>query len=130
MSNYGFNTDDIKLDSAGLPVGTYKVMIVGEELNEKRALVVNYEIVEGDNKGKQGKVWYNINHESAQTANIAKQSIKRIADATGKAVSDAAPLKGRVLTIEVREQKKDNRYTEIAKYLPSDYKETSYLPPM
>lgn len=120
--DYGFNSDDIQLDKAGLPVGIHKVMITDEELNEKKALVVNFEIVEGDMKGKGGKVWYNINHENVTTSNIAKQAIKRIADATGKPVSNTSPLKGRVLVIEVAEQKKDPRYTEIKKYLPADYK--------
>lgn len=121
MIDYGFNTDDVQLDSQGLPVGTYKAMITAEELNEKRALVVTYEVLDGEFKGKTGKVWYNINHENATTANIAKQAIKRIADATGKAVSPEAPLKNRVLTIEVGKQKKDDRYTEIKKYLPENH---------
>lgn len=119
---YGFNSDDIELDKPGLPVGTHKVMITDEELNEKKALVVTFEVIEGDMKGKSGKVWYNINHDNTTTANIAKQSIKRIADATGKPVSSASPLKGRVLVIEVGVQKKDDRYTEIKKYHPADYK--------
>lgn len=119
--DYGFTTDDVKLDAQGLPVGTYKAMVTSEEMNDKNALVVTYEVVSGEHKGRTGKVWYNINHENQTTANIARQSLKRIADATGIAVSNAAPLKNRVMTIEVGEQKKDSRYTEIKKYLPEDY---------
>lgn len=125
--DYGFNTDEVQYDKQGLPVGTYKVLIREEELKETdRAenptmLIVDYEILDGEYKGKSGRVWYNIFHTNAQTSNIAKQAIKRIADATGRAVSASSPLKGRVLTIEVAEQKKDNRYTEIKKYLPEDH---------
>ena len=126
--DYGFKTDDIEYDKVGLPVGTYKVMITGEEMSEKKALVVNYEIIEGEYRGRSGKVWYNTQHESPQVANIAKQQIKRIADATGKMVSNSSPLAGRVLTIMVRQQKKDPQYTEIGKYLPADYVHNDDVP--
>jgi ribosomal protein L24 len=120
--DYGFtSTDDVKYDSQGLPVGTYKAMIIGEEADPKgRGVVVNYEVVSGDFKGKTGKVWYLTTHENATTANIAKQNIKRIADATGRAVSGASPLKGRVLTLTVAPQKNDADRTEIKKYMPEN----------
>ena len=119
---YGFaSTDDVKYDAAGLPVGEHKVMIIGEEADAKdRGLVANFEIVEGDFKGKTGKVWFLTKHENVTTANIAKQNIKRIADATGKAVSGTSPLKGRVLRVVVGTQKNDPDRTEIKKYLPAD----------
>lgn len=127
---YGFDsTDEVQYDRQGLPLGTYKVMIIGEEPEKDgRGIVVEYEVVAGEFKGKTGKVWYLTKHDSPQTANIAKQNIKRIADATGKSVSPTAPLKGRVLTIEVRQQKKNPDYTEIAKYLPEDYEAKSDAP--
>lgn len=124
---YGFDsTDSVILDGVGLPIGTYKAMITKEEPATKDGIttgvVATWECLEGENKGKIGKVWYSTLHSNPTTANIAKQSLKRIADATGKPVSPSSPLKGRVLTIEVRQQKKDDRYTEIAKYLPEDHK--------
>lgn len=123
MSYYGLNsTDEVEFDKQGLPVGTYKAMIIGEEADPQgRGVIAEYEVVEGANKGRTGKVWYLTMHENPQTANIAKQSLKRIADATGRAVSASAPLKGRVLTLEVAVQKKDDRYTEIKKYLPENH---------
>lgn len=134
-NDYGFkSTDDIQYDKQGLPIGTYKVMIVSEEIKETdkpqnpKMLIVEYEALSGPNKGKSGKVWYNIFHTDTQTSNIAKQAIKRIADATGKAVSPSMPLKGRVLTIEVAEQKKDSRFTEIKKYLPEDHQVDEEIP--
>jgi ribosomal protein L24 len=127
MSNidYGFDTtDEVKYDAQGLPLGTYKAMIVGEEQFVKNGVdvgvVAEYEAVSGDFKGKRGKVWYLTKHENPTTANIAKQNIKRIADATGKAVTAATPLKGRVLTITVAPQKNDPDRTEIKKYAPED----------
>lgn len=122
--DYGFKTtDEVQYDSSGLPVGTYKVLAKSEEADEKgRGVIVEYEILDGEFKGKTAKVWYLTTHENQTTANIAKQNIKRIADATGKPVSGVAPIKGRVFTIEVRKQKKDDRYTEIAKYHPENYK--------
>ena len=121
--DYGFeSTDEIQYDKAGLPVGIYKAMIIAEEADkEDRGVVAEYEVLSGEHKGRKGKVWYLTKHESQQTANIAKQNLKRIADATGKPVTPTTPLKGRVLTIEVRQQKKNADYTEIAKYLPENY---------
>jgi hypothetical protein len=123
-NDYGFDsTDDIQLDAPGLPVGVYKAMIVGEEAdNQGRGIVIEYEVLEGDTKGKRGKQWLLTKHDNPQTANIAKQNVKRIADATGRAVSGASPLKGRVLTIDVQRQKKNPDYTEIKRYLAEDYK--------
>lgn len=118
--DYGFETtDEVKFDKQGLPVGTHKVMIIGEEPDDKgRGVVAEFEIVEGAAKGKKAKVWFLTLHENVTTSNIAKQNLKRIAEATGKAVSQTAPLKGRVLTVVVAEQKNDPERTEIKKYLP------------
>lgn len=132
---YNFNTtDEIQYDAQGLPIGTYKVLIANEEAGETKKetnpspLIVTFEVLEGENKGKDGRVWYNVYNTDVKTANIAKQNIKRIAEATGKPVTSTMPLKGRVLTIEVRAQKKDPRYTEIARYLPEDYKPSEDAP--
>jgi hypothetical protein len=125
---YGFKTtEDVQYDAQGLPIGTYKVLIANEEAGETKKesnpnpLIVTFEVLEGEFKGKEGRVWYNVHNTDVKTANIAKQNIKRIADATGKPVTPTSPLKNRVLTIEVRAQKKDTRYTEIARYLSEDY---------
>jgi ribosomal protein L24 len=121
-SMYGFTTtDEIQYDAAGLPVGTYKAMARKEEADEKgRGFIVEWEVLEGEHKGKTGKVWYLTRHDSQQTANIAKQNVKRIADATGKPVTPSTPIKNRVLTLVVRQQKKNPDYTEVAKYLPEN----------
>jgi hypothetical protein len=124
--NYGFeSTDDVKYDKQGLPVGTHTVMIIGEEPFVKdgitQGIIVEYEVVKGEYKGKKAKTWYLTTHASATTANIAKQNIKRIADATGKAVSGATPLKGRVFVVEVAEQKNDSDRTEIKRYFPEGH---------
>lgn len=124
----GLNTDDYDLEKAGLPVGVAKYMAISEETDAKGHLVVNYECVAGPNKGRSGKVWYCLSHTNEKTANIAKQSLKRIADATGRPVSAQTPIKGRVLTLDVREQKKDPRYTEVFRYLPEGHKEEEKAP--
>jgi len=128
--DYGFSTtDEVKYDAQGLPVGTYKVMIIGEEEDAKgRGVVVEYEVVAGEYKGKKGKVWYLTKHENAITSNIAKQDIKRIADATNRAVSASSPLKGRVLSVTVGVQKNDADRTEIKKYHPENYEVESEIP--
>lgn len=128
MSNlYGIETtDDVELDGKGLPVGTYKAMIVGEEPAAKEnGVIAEYEVLSGEHKGKRGKAWYLTMHENPQTANIAKQNLRRIADATGKPVTPESPLKGRVLTLDVQKQKKDPNYTEIKRYLPENYAASS-----
>ncbi len=130
MVDYGFETtDDVQYDKQGLPIGTYKVMAISEEDDEKgNGFIIEYEVVEGEFKGRKGKVWYHTKHPNATTANIAKQAVKRISDATGKAVSASSPIKNRVFTIQVGEQKKDPRYTEIKKYLPEDHKPSEDAP--
>lgn len=127
---YGFDsTDEVKYDAQGLPLGTYKAMIIGEEPDAKgRGVIVEYEAVSGDYKGKKGKVWYMTLHENATTSNIAKQALKRIADATGKPVTPSSPLKGRVLTITVGAQKNDPDRTEIKKYQPENAATDTEIP--
>lgn len=120
MINYGFSsTDEVQYDGKGLPVGHFLVMATGEEMNEKgTGIVVELEILQGEKKGKKGKIWYNTLHENPVVSNIAKQQLKRIADATGKPITPTSPIKGRVFQIIISENKKDSRYTEITKYLP------------
>lgn len=123
MTNYyGIeSTDNVKYDPQGLPIGQHKVMIVGEEPDEKgRGVVAEFEIVAGEYKGKRSKVWYLTMHENPTTKNIAQQNLKRIADATGRAVTPTSPLKGRVLQVIVGVQKNDESRTEIKKYLPEN----------
>jgi len=139
MTNlYGIETtDDVELDGKGLPVGIYKAMIVGEEPEKNgKGTVAEYEVLDGPNKGKRGKQWINSLQDvwaqkngitgekmddAIRTANIAKQNLRRIADATGKAVTPTSPLKGRVMTLDVQKQKKDPNYTEIKRYLPENH---------
>lgn len=128
-SIYGFETsDDVQYDKQGLPVGTYKVRIADEEVGETKKqsnpnpLILTFEVLEGEFKGKTGKVWYNVNNLDAKTANIAKQNLKRIGDATGKPVSSLTPLKNRVFTAQVRTQEENENFTYIAKYLPETHK--------
>jgi ribosomal protein L24 len=124
MTNYyGFSTtEEVQYDKQGLPVGTYKAFAVGEEPDEKgRGVIVEYEVLDGQHKGKKGKVWYLSTHDNPTVANIARQQLKRIADATGRPVTPTAPIKGRTLTLIVAEQKNDNTRTEIKKYLPENH---------
>lgn len=117
------STDDVQYEQQGLPVGIYTVHIKDEEPDAKgRGVVVNYEVLDGEKKGKTGKVWYLTMHENPQTRNIAQQNLKRIADATGTPVSPLTPLKGRTLVLEVGVQKNDPTRTDIKKYHPEGYK--------
>lgn len=131
MTNYyGIETtDEVKFDKQGLPEGTHKVMIIGEEADEKgRGVVAEFEILEGQFKGKKSKVWYLTTHENVTTSNIAKQNLKRIAEATGKAVSATSPLKGRVLQVQVAVQKNDDSRTEIKKYMSENHQAQANTP--
>ena len=121
---YGFeSTDEVELDKLGLPIGEHRVMIKGEEPDVKdgvtRGIIVEYEVVEGEAKGKTMKQWLLTMHPtSPEAANIAKQNIKRIAEATGRAVTPSDRLKGRTLSVVVGVQKNDETRTEIKKYRP------------
>lgn len=124
--DYGFeSTDEVQYDKQGLPIGIYKVMCISEEQDVKedvdRGVVIELEILDGDHKGSKGKVWLLTKHENAQTRNIAMQNIKRIADATGSPVAATAPIKGRVFTVDVQQQKKNPDYTEVKRWLPEDF---------
>lgn len=125
--DYGFTTtDEVEFDKMGLPIGEYHAMATEEESggdtnpNNPRPVVVTWEVLEGEDKGKTSKVWYNVHHTNDTTANIAKQSLKRIAEATNRAISASAPIKGRVCKLIVDTQKNDESRTEIKKYLPAD----------
>jgi hypothetical protein len=134
MTNlYGFeSTDDVQYDKAGLPLGIAKFLATSEEPAVKdgitTGIIVTYECVEGDNKGRSGRVWYNTLHSNPKVANIAKQQLKRISDATKKPISETSPIKGRVITLDVVTQKKNPEYTEIKRYLPEDYKPEDSAP--
>lgn len=123
---YGdYNSEDVQYDSKYLPVGTHKVMIKSESRepvknSNNEMLVLTFEAVEGEFKGKESVGRYNLWHSSEKASSIAKQQIKRIADATGRPANAANPLKGRVLNIEIAQQKGDARYTEIIKYSPAE----------
>jgi hypothetical protein len=123
--DYGFDTDDVKLDAPGLPVGEHKVMITTETREptkdgQNELLKVTYQAVEGDYKGKTIIQRYNLWNANPTAANIAKQDLKRIGEATGRPVNAENPLKGRVLSILVRQQKGSDQYTEIGKYLKAE----------
>ena len=120
---YGVSsTDEVHYDAQGLPIGIYKAMAISEEPDPKgRGVIVEWEALSGDNKGSKGKQWIMTTHENLQTSNIAKQTLKRIADASGKAITPASPIKGRVVTLEVRQQKKNPDFTEVFKYHPENY---------
>ncbi len=129
--DYGFNsTNEVKYDKLGLPIGMHTVMVVSEEQEKNdKGIVLGFEIVsDGEHKGTNGKAWYMTKHENPKVANIARQNIKRIADATGREVSPSSPIKGRVLVIEVREQKNNPDYTEIFAYHPEGYKPEEKAP--
>jgi len=124
-------TKDVVIDQKGLPVGTYKALITSEVDDEAgRGIVVEFEGLEGPGKGKRGKVWYLFDHSNATTAVIAEENLAKLANATNNEVpltliakrsAHYSTFKGKVLTIEVRQQKKNPEYTEIFKYYPEDY---------
>lgn len=125
-------TDDVEMDKIGLPIGIYKAMAISEEdRTQGDGIIVEFEVLEGADKGSKGKVWYLFDSDNTTTRKIAEQNLKRLSDATGKPIplvsidkrpAEFAPIKGRVLTLDVQTQKKNPAYTEIKRYLPEDYK--------
>lgn len=133
----GFSTNEVEYDSVGAPVGSYRVMALSAELKDQslekpenpKILIVDYEALDGEFSGKQFKVWYNIHHTSGQTRNIARQDLKRIADATNSVIENPEDLEGKVFAVIVEKQKKNPQYTQIVKYLPEDHEEESFDAP-
>jgi hypothetical protein len=125
--DYNFNTDEVKYSEFGLPVGKHKVMITAEEFKNNpekpenpNMLVVTFQAVEGDFKGKTQIAYYNVNHSTPTTRAIARESVKLISDATGKPVSAQSPLKGRVLQIQIAPQPKNPDFNQITEYFTED----------
>lgn len=118
MANYGFDdTANVKYDVLGFPIGKYKVM-ARSETDAPTGVVVEYDILTGENKGATAKVYYNTLSDNATTAKIAQIDLKRIADATGKPINALSPVKGRVFVVDVEPQKKNPQYTNVKAYLP------------
>ena len=125
--DYNFDTSEVEYSEFGLPTGKHKVMITKEEFytnpskpDNPNMLVVTFQAVEGDYKGKTQTVYFNVNHSKSQVAAIAKESVKQIADATKKAVSKQSPLKGRVLQVLIEQQKENDKFTQVTKYFTED----------
>lgn len=122
--DYGFNSDDIKLNDFNLPIGKYKVMILSEEVKESKNennpqyLAVTFEMLTGGWKGTKKTHNYNIYHTATTTRKIAQQDIAKIAKATGSAVNETSPLKNRVLVLAVTANKKNDDFVDI-KYYPA-----------
>ncbi len=127
MTNiYGFeSTDDIQVEVQGLPVGTYKAMAIDEGDHSKdgvsTGIFIEWEVVEGENKGKKAKTWYNTKHSNKIAKDIALQDLKELARVTGKPIGEHMPIKGRVVTLVVDVQKNNPQYSGIKKYLPESY---------
>jgi hypothetical protein len=120
MANYGFNdTNEVKYDVLGFPLGKYKVFAKNES-DAPTGIVVEYDILDGEHKGTTAKVYYNTLSENSTTAKIAQIDLKRIADATGRSVNAANPIKGRTFIVDVVPQKSNPQYTNVKAYLPSD----------
>lgn len=125
--DYGFTTsDEVPNEVQGLSIGTYHVLAVdevqGDAPSERNPfpVIVTWKELDSETPNRTSKVWYNVNHSSPQAANIARASVKKIADATGRPVSAMAPIKGRLCKVIVDLQKGSDSFTEIKKYLPAD----------
>lgn len=125
--DYGFaSTDDVKLDPVGLPIGEYHVLAVKEEQIDNfsetnpKPIRVTWKALDGEHIGKERFATYNVNNSNPTAANIARADIKKIAIATGRAVTADSPIQGRVLKVIVDYQKGSDQFTEVKKYLPAD----------
>lgn len=120
MANYGFtSSSEIKLDTFGWPLGKYAVHAVGQG-DTATGVMVDYKILTGDNAGHEFGIYYNTLSDNEITAKIAKQDIRRIADATGKPVDANNRIAGRTFMVDVEPNKKNPAYTQVKAYLPAD----------
>lgn len=125
--DYGFaSTDDVKLDPVGLPIGEYHVRAAKEEQIDNFSetnpmpIRVTWKVLDGEHIGMERHTTFNVNNTNPVAANIARADIKKIAIATGRAVTSESPIQGRVLKVIVGYQKGSDQYTEIKKYMPAD----------
>lgn len=120
MANYGFeSSNEVKLDTFGFPVGRYTVHAVAEG-DTATGILVDYKILSGEHFGADISIYYNTQSDNEITAKIARQDLKRIADATGKPVDANNKIAGRTFMVDVEPNKKNPIYTNVKAYLPSD----------
>ncbi len=120
MSNYGFeSSNNVKLDTFGFPVGKYAVY-ADCEAEVASGVHILYKILSGEHKDAEASVYYNTLSENEITAKIAKQDLKRIADATGKPIDKDNMIQGRTFMVDVELNKKNPAYTNVKAYLPAD----------
>lgn len=120
MANYGFeSSSEVKLDTFGFPLGKYVVHAVGQG-DTASGVMVDYTIVSGEHANHTFGIYYNTRSDNEITAKIAKQDLKRIADATGKPIDQQNAIAGRTFTVDVVPNKKNPQYTVVQAYLPAD----------
>ena len=121
--SYGFNVEEHELQTLSLPDGTYTVMVTEEwetKDDGEQRLVLIYEVLEGEQKGKTMKQWLSLFSDNPKAVGAARDNLKRVEGATGEPIKNSGDLNGRVLRIAIAPQKKNPQYKEITSYLPED----------
>jgi Protein of unknown function (DUF669) len=99
MAKLGLNLSGVELQKSGssgygvVPTGTYKVVVGKTEVKETKAghaLILGYEIVEGEFEGKLIKDFLNVVNPSAEAVRISMERLATVAWATnlGKSTVD------------------------------------------
>jgi hypothetical protein len=124
--NFNVNSDDLEDVIEAVPAGEYKVIISNSDykVNSKSTgmnLQLEYEIVEGNFKGR--KIFENLclEHEKEQTAAIARKKLNSIGVAVGVTdIKDSRQLHNIPLIVDVKVKNSEEygMQNDIKKHLP------------
>lgn len=114
-------------DTSPLPAGKYAAQIVKSEVREtknfaqtgNRFVNLEFEVIEGDMKGRRFWSRLNLWNQSAQAVEIAQRELNTICHAVGKLrVADTEELHHRPMLVRVGFQKDDPTRNEAKGYEP------------
>jgi hypothetical protein len=116
MATLNFDANQVEPTSGKdpIPAGKYVASISASEMKPTKNgngqyLELEYQVLEGEHKGR--KVWsrHNLHHPNAQTVQIARGELSAICRAVGvMAPKDSAELHNLPLTVTVKVKKRDD----------------------
>jgi hypothetical protein len=116
MASINFDASQVEPSTGKdpIPAGKYVAVISASEMKPTKNgngqyLELEYQIIDGDHKGR--KIWsrHNLHHSNAQTVQIARGELSAICRAIGiMQPKDSAELHNLPMTVTVKQKKRDD----------------------